>query len=193
MKYLITILLFVSFSAIGQDVKVEVTKKKSVSEQITDATTAYAAATAARAEAAKARAATAAAMNDASTNIIVPLEVDLNNYTHIALVGVTYVYTSTGNKVSGKSQYEDFTTYFLNSPLSVINPYEYNKKVAKKNNRLLREIKNPNWLYLYLDTSLVGVDIHSILVLRDSMNKIIFQGKYVNVSASDFTSPLVYF
>ena len=183
--------MFVSFNSLGQTstVNVNVKKESSTSDYIN----AGAASRAAAAEAEKARAAKAAAMNESTTEIKIPLEVDLNSYTHIALVGVTYAYTATGQKVSGKSQYDNFSELFLNSPLIVINPYERDKKRAKKNNRFLREIKEPSWIYLYYETSIVGVDSHRTFVLRDYKNKIIFQGKYVNLDKADVVSPLVYF
>ena len=150
------------------------------------------AASAAAAEAEKARAAKAAAMSAIGAEIIVDLTVDLNNYTHLALVNIVFA-DAANKKYSGKEQYERFANLFSSSPLTVINPYVENKSKARKNNQFLKEIKNPSWLYVYYETSTVGVDSHRSFVVRDSKNQIIYRGKYVNTPKSDMVSPFVFY
>ena len=175
--------------------KVDVTVKKeqSVSEAINDGVRAGAAARTAAAAQAQARAAASAAMTDSSIETIVPLEVDLNNYEKVALVGITYANLSTGAKVSSKSTYNNFEQLFANSMLQVLNPYEVDKRKAKKNNRFLREIKDPKTLYMYYETSLVGVNQHRMLIVRDFENKIIYRAKVVNIDKAELVAPFVYF
>ena len=144
------------------------------------------------AEAEKARIARAEAMSAIGAEIIVDLEVDLNDYTHLALVNVIYADNAT-KKYSGKSQYEKFEGLFSSSPLALINPYKENRRKAKKNKQFLKEMKNPSWLYLYYETSAVGVDMHRSFVVRDSENKIIYRGKYVNTPKSDMVAPFVFY
>ena len=68
--------------------------------------------------------------------------------------------------------FTEHCVFFATSPLIIINPVKKDKKKFKKNRLFLREIKNPNWLYVYYEKSISGVDeIRSILV-RDSKNKI---------------------
>jgi len=119
----------------------------------------------------------------ASKDIIVPLKVDLYNYTHIALVDVTLA-------CFGSKQFTDWSTYKVmmkrleNSPLKIINPRKFDKKRWRKDKRFLREIKNPKWLYLYLVQSKEGYDYMERLVLRDSENKLIYNIKTTNLSSS---------
>lgn len=175
--------------------KVDVTVKKeqSVSEAINDGVRAGAAARTAAAAQAQARAAASAAMSDSSIETIVPLEVDLNNYEKVALVGITYAILSTGAKVSTKKTYNNFEQLFANSMLQVLNPYEVDKRKAKKNNRFLREIKDSKTLYMYYETSLVGVNQHRMLIVRDFENKIIYRAKVVNIDKAELVAPFVYF
>lgn len=175
--------------------KVDVTVKKeqSVSEAINDGVRAGAAARTAAAAQAQARAAASAAMTDSSIETIVPLEVDLNNYEKVALVGITYANLSTGAKTSNKSTYNNFEQLFANSMLQVLNPYEVDKRKARKNNRFLREIKDPKTLYMYYETSLVGVNLHRMLIVRDFENKIIYRAKVVNIDKAELVAPFVYF
>ena len=175
--------------------KVDVTVKKeqSVSEAINDGVRAGAAARTAAAAQAQARAAASAAMSDSSIETIVPLEVDLNNYEKVALVGITYANLSTGAKTSNKSTYNNFEQLFANSMLQVLNPYEVDKRKARKNNRFLREIKDPKTLYMYYETSLVGVNLHRMLIVRDFENKIIYRAKVVNIDKAELVAPFVYF
>ncbi|MDA9849512.1 hypothetical protein N9C38_02185 [Flavobacteriaceae bacterium] len=132
-------------------------------------------------------------MNASMVDVKVPLSVDVNNYTHIALVGVTYANNATGAKVSIARTYENFSQLFANSPLTVINPYKQDKRRAKKDNRFLREIKNPKTLYLYYETSIVGVNSHRTLVVRDYQNKIVYRAKAINIDKSEIVDPFVYF
>ena len=175
--------------------KVDVTVKKeqSFSEAFNDGIKAGAAARTAAAAQAQARAAASAAMSDSSIETIVPLEVDLNNYEKVALVGITYANLSTGAKTSNKSTYNNFEQLFANSMLQVLNPYEVDKRKARKNNRFLREIKDPKTLYMYYETSLVGVNLHRMLIVRDFENKIIYRAKVVNIDKAELVAPFVYF
>ena len=201
MKKLLLILLCIPIIGFGQTQKIDVTVKKtpSISESFNEglkagaaAKAARAAQTAAAAEAEKARIARAEAMSAIGAEIIVDLEVDLNDYTHLALVNVIYA-DNANKKYSGKSQYEKFEGLFSSSPLALINPYKENRRKAKKNKQFLKEMKNPSWLYLYYETSAVGVDMHRSFVVRDSENKIIYRGKYVNTPKSDMVAPFVFY
>ena len=172
---------------------VTVKKEQSFSEAFNDGIKAGAAARTAAAAQAQARAAASAAMSDSSIETIVPLEVDLNNYEKVALVGITYANLSTGAKTSNKSTYNNFEQLFANSMLQVLNPYEVDKRKARKNNRFLREIKDPKTLYMYYETSLVGVNLHRMLIVRDFENKIIYRAKVVNIDKAELVAPFVYF
>ena len=198
MKNVLFILFLVPFISLGQYVppqnqyEVKVKTEKSVSESFTDGIKAGAAARAANAELAKAAAAKSAAMNTSMVDVKVPLSVDVNNYTHIALVGVTYAFEN-GVKVSGSDQYKNFSQLFANSPLTVINPYKQDKRRARKDNRFLREVKNPKTLYMYYETSMVGVNSHRTLVVRDYQNKIVYRAKAINIDKSEMVDPFIYF
>lgn len=80
-------------------------------------------------------------MAPAGQEIKIPLTIDLNNYTTIALVGVTYVHPS-GKKSSNRGTYRNFEQLLLNSPFTILNPATYDKKKFRKNSRFLRDIKN---------------------------------------------------
>ena len=90
----------------------EVTEKQPFGQAYNDGVKAAAARTQAIASAEKARAEKAKAMSDIGAEIIVDLTVDLNNYTHIALVNVTYANTISGVKISNARTYEDFANLF---------------------------------------------------------------------------------
>ena len=204
----ILILIFSSAFAYSQskDVTVKVKTEKSVSENLNDgikagaaATTARAAETTARAAAATAAAAAveaqaklAEAMSESSSNVKVPLEVDLYNYTHIAIIDATFAYPN-GNQISGKSTYKQTAETLANSPLSIIVPHEYDKKKFKENNRFLRDIKNPEWIYLYYTKSIQGVDEIRALVIRDYKNKILYNVTTINTPIDEVVSPIVNF
>ena len=137
-----------------------------------------------RNEAATRNAVISNAMSESSIDVIQPIEINLNQFTHIALVGAN---------AGRKWQFKVYFPALNNSPLSIINPYEYDKKRAKKDSKFLREEKNPTWLYLYYDITNVGVDEHQTVVVRDYENKIIYHSKSVNLSRTDIFSPLINF
>ena len=172
--------MFVSFNSFGQDVKVTVKKEKSVSEQYNDGVKA-------QAEATKAAAARAAAMSEAKTNIKVPLSVDFNDYTHIAIVDVL---NSNGRRSS--TSFKRVYTALLASPLTLINPIN-DKKKFKANSFYLRNTKNPKWLYLYLTASRIGVDQTISIVIRDYNNTIVYSETSMNVPFREGLSQIANF
>ena len=124
----------------------------------------------------------AKAMAEPSTEVTVPLEVDLYNYSHIAIVSTDWYSTKTIKKE------------LINSPLSIIDPKEYDKKAYRKNKRFLRDIKDPNWIYLYIaHTSQGGINTEVSITVRDSKNKIIYNSKSINKTYQDVLSPLINF
>ena len=130
-------------------------------------------------------AARAAAMNESSTEVITPLTVDFYDYTHIALVAAT---CSGGGK--DKDCYNVISDMFKFSPLTIINPRDYNKKRFKKNPAYLRTVKNPKWVYVSYSKSIQGVDDIRSLTIRDSQNKVLYRVKTRNVSSKEVVSVL---
>ena len=61
-----------------------------------------------------------------STKVITPLEVDLYEYTHIAMVDMNHCYFS-----RNKKSYNYFEEVLMSSPLSIINPTSDKKKFKK--------------------------------------------------------------
>ena len=131
-------------------------------------------------------------MAPAGQEIKIPLTTDLNNYTTIALVGVTYVHPS-GKKSSNRGTYRNFEQLLLNSPFSILNPATYDKKKFRKNSRFLRDIKNDDWLYLYFRLSDEGVNSIKSIIVRNSQNKVIYNASTTNVKLKETLSPIVDF
>ena len=129
-------------------------------------------------------------MSPAGQEIKVPLTIALNNYTTIALVGVTYVHPS-GKKSSNRGTYRNFEQLLLNSPFTILNPATYDKKKFRKNSRFLRDIKNDDWLYLYFRLSDEGVNSIKGIIVRNSQNKIIYNALTTNVTLEETLSPIV--
>ena len=131
----------------------------------------------------------AAAMSEPSTVIKTPIEVDFNNFTTIALVGIGNI----GGIYGTKSSYKAVAKALEFSPITVMNPIEENKKKFKKNKMFLRETKDPNWLYVYVKFSMSGVNSIKSLVIRDSKNKVLYSVSHTNVPLAEVMSPLVDF
>ena len=131
-------------------------------------------------------------MAPAEQEIKIPLALDLNNYTTIALVGVTYVHPS-GKKSSNRGTYRNFEQLLLNSPFTIINPATYDKKKFRKNSRFLRDIKNDDWLYLCFRLSDEGVNSIKSIIVRNSQNRVMYNASTTNVTLEETLSPIVDF
>jgi hypothetical protein len=177
MKKIFYLLLLIPVLTIAQEIKVKVdktvTKEDSYSD-IVNASSAYQ----------KAQAAKAAAMSKPSSEIKVPLKIDLYNYEAIAIVSTNGDW---------RTHYTSTAESFGNSPLTIINPFKYNKKKFKKNSRFLRDIKNPKWLYVYYTKSIQGVDDVRTLVVRNHQNRILYHVVNTNITFDETISPFVNF
>ena len=131
----------------------------------------------------------AAAMSDPSSIIKTPLQVDLNNFTTIALVGIGNI----GGLYGPKASYKWVHKALEFSPLKVINPLKENKKKYKKNKMFLRDTKDPNWLYIYVKFSMSGVNSTKSLTIRDSKNKVLYSASHTNSSIPEVMSVLTDF
>ena len=182
---LITLFIFGLSYAQDEDAVIKVKTEKSIGEVIAEGQKA-------RAAREQAQAAKAAAMSESSYDLKTPLTEDLYNYESIAIVDATYAYPS-GAQVANKSSYKDMANKLGNSPLTIINPTEYDKKKFRKNKRYLRDIKNPKWLYVYYKKSIQGVDEVRSLVVRNFQNRIIYNITTINMTQDETTSALVDF
>ena len=127
--------------------------------------------------------------SEPKTEIKVPLEVNLNDYTHLVLVDI--------NSLSGrdKSTYNLYEDRLMSSPLLIINPVKVDKRKFKKNPMFLRNNKNPKYVYFYY-TRKQGSgndDINTTLILRDYNNKILYSSSHYNIGIPDILYPLIGF
>ncbi|MDB4090923.1 hypothetical protein N9528_01195 [Crocinitomicaceae bacterium] len=196
MKYILFLLLITcSILSFGQTrpLKIETSKTETYQQSMNAATQAKASKTqaaAAKTQAAAARtaadAARSSAMKEPLTEILIPLEVDLNSYTHLALVSIG----GTGGRT--KELYDHTASTLMSSPFTIVNPTE-NKKLFKKNPLYLKGSKHSGWLYLYYSRSSLGVNELRDVLVRDSNNKVIYSSKNRNVSYERVLSPLINF
>jgi hypothetical protein len=131
-------------------------------------------------------------LGDSDVEIIENLKVNLNDFTHIAIVEAPY---------KRRWSYNDIEKVLISSQLEVINPaYKKNKKFKKqfrKNPLFLKSEKNESWLYLSIMSSskvIKGLRYNtSYTILRDSKNKIVYKAKEVNTTYEDGLEFLINF
>ena len=181
MKKLLFLLLFIPLVTFGQDpIKVEIVPASSyrnpkliapVSNKV------FLDAVDKSAERLKQEAATIAAGKtaEAKTKVKVPLSINIEDYTHIAIVDVLL---SSGFRTSGgfKRVYGALKA----TPLTLINPTE-NKKKYRANTFYLRGLKNPKWLYLYYVAGYSGNNLTVSVILNDSENNKVFEASTTNM------------
>lgn len=134
-------------------------------------------------------------LTEPKTEIKVPLEVDLNNYTHLLLVDVTTGNYENVGVFRSKIDYKRLENQLMSSPLTIMNPVKVSKKKFKKNPIFLRETKDPNYVYLYyLSRKGSGNDnVVTSIILRDYQNKIIYSSIHYNVGIPEILYPLIGF
>ena len=180
MRYLTLLLFLIPLNTFSQvDVNVETSKVGRLQQEAI-------AREKAAAERLKAEAARTAAMDLPSKDILVPVKVDLNNYTHLALVSVL------GLNGRTKAAYNEVAHPLMSSPLTIVNPTE-NRKLFNKNPLYLKNSKDPNWIYLYYTRSSMGVNELRDLVIRDSKNEIIYSIKTKNISMEQVLEGVINF
>ena len=130
MKKLLLLLLFIPLMSFGQDNITVVQSKTSVSS--------------------KTNIENELVLSNEKTTIKTPLIADLSNYTHLLIVDFTLA--SHNNTYFGmhKPQAEKLENLLSLTIFEIMNPYEVNKKRAKKEPNFLKTIKNESYLHLYV-------------------------------------------
>lgn len=125
-----------------------------------------------------------------TTKIVVPLEVDFNNYTHLAMVDFKSIGTTKPKKL-----YKLYEERLSSTPLILLNPFEVDKNKAKKDKTFLKRIKDPKYLYLYYFRSQgSGNDnIGTRVIVRDYKNKILYSANHTNVDMGEILYPFIGF
>ncbi|MDB4016240.1 hypothetical protein N9483_07780 [Flavobacteriaceae bacterium] len=129
---------------------------------------------------------------ESSTEIIIPKTVNFKNYSHLALVTINNLGSST------KGWYAIYEERLSGSPLVILNPFKVNKKKAAYDNNFLKTVENPKYLYLDYYRSkggkneLPGTRITKIIV-RDYKNNILYSVEHNNVTMKETLSPFINF
>tara|TARA_B100000767_G_scaffold275619_1_gene313763 strand:+ start:12620 stop:13144 length:525 start_codon:yes stop_codon:yes gene_type:complete len=129
---------------------------------------------------------------EVSTKVIKPITVNFNDYSHLALVTINNLNSSS------KGWYDIYQERLSGSPLKILNPFYINKKKAIYDREFLKKIENPKYLYLEyyrsngsekdpLETKLTKV------IVRDFKNNILYSVEHTNVSMEETLSPFINF
>jgi len=109
------------------------------------------------------------------SNNFFPLSINIEEYTHIAIVDVLQ---SNGGRAAGA--FKRVANALKGSKLTLLNPTD-NKRKFKANTFYLRDIKNPNWLYLYYVGGYSGNNVVVNVILTDSENNKVFEKSTTNM------------
>ena len=129
-------------------------------------------------------------LGEPKVKIIKKLEVNLKDYKKIAIVEAPY---------KRRSWYKFIEKVLISSQFEIINPANRKNKVFKKkfkkNPLFLRNEKNENWLYLYINRSskiIKGFKYNtSFVTLRDFNNEIIYKSEEVNRTSIEMLDFLI--
>tara|TARA_B110000240_G_C13223521_1_gene335721 strand:+ start:52 stop:597 length:546 start_codon:yes stop_codon:yes gene_type:complete len=138
-------------------------------------------------------------LSETSTNIKVPISVDLNNFTHILIIDYVYEHKWTNSygpqrKFRSTSRYgnaklEEALSY---SSFTVLNPFEVKKSKAKKDPSYLKTLKDEKYLYLYVrEGSGRGDDLNTTIIVRNSNNDKVYSATHINTGLNEVLAPLI--
>ena len=175
MKKLLLLLLFIPLMSFGQDNVTVVQSKTSVSS--------------------KTNIENELVLSDEKTSIKTFLTADLGEYTHILIVD-SALHIDRGELRGLFRMYDDQVEELQNilslTVFEIMNPYEVNKKRAKKEPNFLKTIKNESYLYLYVRQGKGrGDDINTSIVVRDWKNKQIYNATHINTGLNEILAPLI--
>lgn len=174
MKKLILLLLFIPLVSIGQEEVTVIQSKTNISSST--------------------NVENELVLSDEKTTIKTPLTADLSNYTHVLIVNSTLVAWGTwGNRFSMDREVTKKLENLLSlTVFEIMNPYEVNKKRAKKEPNFLRTIKNESYLYLYVKQGKGrGDDVNTTFIIRDWKNKQIYNATHINTGLNEILAPLI--
>lgn len=168
-KNLVIVLLFVSQASLGQNqnqAPVEISKSKKLKKQKPPLKT--------------------------LTKVIKPMTVDLNDYSHVALVTIKNLNSSS------KGWYGIYQERLSASPLKILNPFDVDEKKAIYDREFLKNIHDPKYLYLeYYRSNGSESDPPETkltkIIVRDFKNNILYSVEHTNVSMEETLSPLINF
>ena len=138
-------------------------------------------------------------LSETSTNVKVPVSVDLNKFTHILIIDYVYEHKWT-NSYGPQRQFRSTSRYgnakleeaLSYSSFTVLNPFEVKKSKAKKDPSYLKTLKNEKYLYLYIrEGSGRGDDLNTTIIVRNSDNDKIYSATHINTGLNEILAPLI--
>ena len=132
-------------------------------------------------------------LSDEKTTIKTPLTADLSNYTHMLLVDYCTNFSRAGfGNCFSSGNAKSLKNILSLSIFEIMNPYEVDKKRAKKETNFLKTIKNESYLYLYLrESDGRGNDVNTTFIIRDWKNKLIYNATHINTGLNEILAPLI--
>ena len=130
-------------------------------------------------------------LSDVFSNEIVKLNTDLGEYTDLLIVQNHLLYKSYSSSSSTKSYFDKSSCKHIQNILelahlcsfNIQNPFVIDKWRAKKTPSFLKDLKNPNHLYLYITQSTGrGDDTNTLVILKDYQNQTLYKATHINVS-----------
>ena len=137
----------------------------------------------------------AALMSEPSEQILVPLNTILDNYNSIAIVIAQGFWVNDyGTLLATRNNYrngKDIKRVLSSSIFEIIIPKDYDKKKWRKNREYLKNVKDTKWLYLYITTSVSGVNKITNCTIKDYNNKIVYSSESINKSLTEILRTLI--
>tara|TARA_B100000768_G_scaffold59152_1_gene57211 strand:+ start:2389 stop:2994 length:606 start_codon:yes stop_codon:yes gene_type:complete len=187
MKKLICFLLLIPLFAFSQtnDIDVTIVKEKSTIGKVKDVAITTASVMSATTLFKVAKNAASQVYLDRSEAILVPLNVELSDYTTLALVDC---FMGTKRKAKYFNLMIESQIPQWNSRLKIINPANDEIKF-KENSFYLENEKHKDWLYMYFTrvaTNSSLKNFNTIIILRDYNGKIVFESSTIDSQLNNY-------
>lgn len=187
MKKLICFLLLIPLFAFSQtnDIDVTIVKEKSTIGKVKDVAITTASVMSATTLFKVAKNAASQVYLDRSEAILVPLNVELSDYTTLALVDC---FMGTKRKAKYFELMIESQIPQWNNRLKIINPANDESKF-KENSFYLENEKHKDWLYMYftrVPTNSSAKNFNTIIILRDYNDKIVFESSTIDSQLNNY-------
>ncbi|MFL2578724.1 MAG: hypothetical protein ACJ0QQ_01495 [Parvicellaceae bacterium] len=187
MKKLICFLLLIPLFAFSQtnDIDVTIVKEKSTIGKVKDVAITTASVMSATTLFKVAKNAASQVYLDRSEAILVPLSVELGDYTTLALVDC---FMGTKRKAKYFELMIESQIPQWNNRLKIINPANDESKF-KENSFYLENEKHKDWLYMYFTrvaTNSSLKNFNTIIILRDYNDKIVFESSTIDSQLNNY-------
>ena len=125
-------------------------------------------------------------LSEKEINVTTELVSNITDYKSIYIVEAMMFMPDWDRFAYSRTPVKNLTGMLKSSRFEIVNPYEYSNRKFNKDKYFLRDIKDDNAIYLYLNQSRgKGDDLNTSLILRNSEGETLFKANFINAGMNE--------